>query len=100
VFRTIRALPLCLFRLARRGQLDFVPLWRGLSSEAEELDRTLFEREVQHGNFRIIPVAEISWYSPTTLLTLFWMFCQLERQGASTCWVMHTSRQRRSPKHK
>jgi hypothetical protein len=100
VFRTIRALPFRPFRLARRGQLDFVPLWRGLSSKAEELNRTLLVREVHHGNFGIIPVAEISWYSPATLLTLFWLFCQLEHQDASTCWVMHINRQHRSSKYK
>ena len=99
VFRIIRALPFCHFRLARRGQLDFVPLWQGRPGSGETRlcpIRTLgtASRQLSHhsccGN----------WYSPATLLMLFWMFYQLERQDASTCWAMRTSRQRRSLKHK
>jgi hypothetical protein len=68
--------------------------------EAEELDCTLLERKVHHGNFGIIPVAVISWYGPATFLTLFCLFSQLERQYTSTCWVMHIRHQRSSSKHK
>jgi hypothetical protein len=82
-FRFIRDLPFRLFRLARRGQPDSVR--RGLSTEAKELECALLERDVHHGNFCIILVAEISWYGPAALLMLFWFFCQLERHDASTC---------------
>jgi hypothetical protein len=79
-------LPFCLFRLARRRQLDFVPLGRRLSSEAKELDRAILKCKLDYGNSGIAFVAELSWRFPGALLTLFGLFRQLERQDASACW--------------
>ena len=58
VFRTIRALPLGHFRLARRGKLDFVPIWQGRPGSGETRLRLFGHWVLRHGNFRIIPVAE------------------------------------------